>query len=457
MRRRIAENAEMSGGNYYKEEAAKDMALRSSDQGKVPQYAEFEVSKPVSPDRLPLNPSQTHLVTNSGGRTGSDQSGGTLSTVETSIPGSYNTRVQGLPAGPSPYGGGGYPPAVRMPQSYGAMAPIRMPNPNERPYPPGGTGAGMVGLPPSRSNASLNSMNRPPRSNYEVPPPAIPPPAMGLDRHASSVYSDYVPPRRQWGAPAESRSLNDESYSSDPNRGYRPERPKIDTYNLDRNIDNPYVAARRPTPDPEIPVQPVSPSRNRRTSDTGTMIASYYEDVDPRFDDTPEEEEVEPPNAYRPPLPLNPTHRGRPSRDIPDESLQSGQLRRNYSYNSLDGNRNNNTQNVDDEYRSGPRSPAASTSSHFTSVSQRGVNPRWQPQPPPQFIGGPSAANEYSSSRRQNRPPRNDQMNFLSGNPDFELPVNRAGKRPGGGSSGGGGVGSVASPLDNGGRYPLPR
>lgn len=454
MRRRIAENAEMSGASYYKEEAAKDMAFRNSDQSKVPQYAEFEVSKPVSPDRLPLNPSQTHLVTNTGDRTGSDRSGETFST-ETSIPGSYNNTRVGLPSGPSPYGGGGYPPAVRMPRPYAGVPPVRMPNPNEsRAYPPG-NGAGM-GLPPSRSNASLNSMNRPPpsRSNYDVPLPALPPP-VSLDRQPSSVYSDYVPPRRQWGAPppAESRSLNDEGYASDPNR-YRPERPTIDTYNLDRNIDNPYVAARR-TPDPEIPVQPVSPGRNRRTSDTGTMIASYYEDVDPRFDDTPEEEDVEPPNAYRAPLPLNTTaHRRRPSRDIPDETSPSGgaPLRRNYSYNSLDGNNNRNNNNVDDEYRSGPRSPAASTSSHFTSVSQRGVNPRWQPQPPPQFIGGgPPAPNEYP--RRQNRPPRNDQMNFLSGNPDFELPVNRAGKRPGGG---GGGSGAVASPIDTG-RYPLPR
>lgn len=450
MRRRIAENAEMSGTNYYKEEAAKDMALRNSDQSKVPQYAEFEVSKPVSPDRLPLNPSQTHLVGNSGDPTGSDRSGETFASEETSIPGSYNTRA-GLPSGPSPYGGGGYPPAVRMPRPYAGVPPVRMPNPNEsRGYSPG-NGAGMGALPPSRSNASLNSMNRPPRSNYDVPPPALPPP-IALDRHASSVYSDYVPPRRQWGAPppAESRSLNDEGYSSDPNR-YRPERPKIDTYNLDRNIDNPYIAARR-TPDPEIPVQPVSPSRNRRTSDTGTMIASYYEDVDPRFDDTPEEDEVEPPNAYRPPLPLNPAHRRRPSRDVPDETSPAGApLRRNYSYNSLDGNNHtNNANNLDDEYRSGPRSPAASTSSHFTSVSQRGINPRWQPQPPPQFIGGPPVSNEYPS-RRQNRPPRNDQMNFLSGNPDFELPVNRAGKRPGGSS------GAIASPIDTGSRYPLPR
>ena len=454
MRRRIAENAEMSGTNHYKEQAAKDMALRGSDQSKVPRFAEFEVSKPVSPDRLPLNPSQTHPMANSRRRVGSDRSGETVSTEETSIPGTYitNTRV-GLPSGPSPYGGGGYPPAVppavRMPQPYGAAPPVRMPNPNERVYSPG-NGA-RTGLPPSQSNASLNNINRQPRSNYDVPPPALAPPIV-IDRPASSVYSDYVPPRRQWGAPpppAESRSLNDEGYSSDPNR-YLPERAKIDTYNLDRNIDNPYVSARR-TSDTEIPIQSVSPTRNRRTSDTGTMVASYYEDVDPRFDDTPDEDDVEPPNAYRPPLPLNTSHRRRPSRDIPDESIPTNNLRRNYSYNSNDGNRNNNNNTGDDDYGSGPRSPAASTSSHFTSVSQRGINPRWQPQPqPPQFIGGPPAPNDFSSPRRINRPPRNDQMTFLSGNPDFELPVNRAGKRPGGG-------GAVTSPIDAAGRYPLPR
>src|SRR6202022_437598 len=87
-------------------------------------------------------------------------------------------------------------------------------------------------------------------------------------------------------------------------------------------------------------------------------------------------------------------------------------LRRNFSQNSIDGGPPAN----DDEYRSGPRSPAASTSSHFTSVSQRGINPRWQPAPPP-FVGG--------GGDTHRKAPRNDQMNFLSGNPDFELPVSR--------------------------------
>jgi hypothetical protein len=439
MRRRIAENSEMSGQNYFKEEAARENAIRLNDQDKVRQYAEFEVSKPKSPDRLPLNPLQTHVMTNSGADP-SDPSGETMST-KSSLPGTYRS---GLPSRPSPHAGGGYPPVARIPRSYGPVPPVRVPSDRRYPATPPTSGMGVpppgslgMGIPSSRSNLSLNSTNQPPGSNYE--PPLPPPGPMGVDKHASSVYSDYVPPRRQWAAAVESLSLDDEY--SDDNR-YRPERPKIDTYNLDRNdrmVDNPYAAARR-TPDAD-PVPIV------RTSDSGTMIASYYEDVDPRFDETPEED-FEAVTGYRqPPSHPRPTRRS----DVGEEGSPYP-LHRNYSYNSVDGqgSRDNGGANggntVDDESRSGPRSPAASTSSHFTSVSQRGVNPRWQAQPP-QFIGGNSNVNDGSYSRR-NRPPRNDQMNLLVGNPDFELPVSRSGRR---------GPAQVTSPIDAGGRYPLPR
>ena len=426
MRRRIDENSEMSGANYFKEEAAKEMALRNSDQSKVPQYAEFEVNKPISPDRLPLNPSQTRLIGAQGDRTGSDRSGETLSS-EDNGPGSF--RV-GLPSGPSPYGAPGYPPAVRMARPYGGVAPVRTPSDRSYPPPPGPPVRQMT---PSRSNTSLNSMNRAPRSGYDLPPP-LPPPAIGVDRHASSVYSEYVPPRRDWGAAAAAlpvaRSMEDDY--NDPNP-YRPERPKIDTYNLERPnrmVDNPYGAARR-SPDIGPALAPLdrAPNRSRRTSETGTMIASYYEDVDPRFDDTPPEE-FDSPAVYQPP-PTSHSNQARHRQRSDDDHSPVSPIRRNYSSNSLEDR--------PDDYRSGPRSPAASTSSHFTSVSQRGINPRWQPAPPPQFVG------ETTVYPRRNRP-RNDQMNFLSGNPDFELPVSRSGKRS-----------APIPPLDGGGRYPMPR
>lgn len=57
---------------------------------------------------------------------------------------------------------------------------------------------------------------------------------------------------------------------------------------------------------------------------------------------------------------------------------------------------------------SGQRSPAAlSESSHFTSVSQRGVNPNWRPP-------------------QQHRPGPSKEDIILGANPDFSLPATRA-------------------------------
>ena len=403
MRRRIAENAEMNGQNYFQEEAAKELALRTSDQSKIPQYAEFEVPKPSS-DRVPLNSSQANL----NDRNGSDRSNESEDTG--AMPGYI--RPLGLPNGPSPYSNGGqYPPPPNMggripPQrGYGGVPPVR--TPSQRSYPPG--------LPQNRSNVSLNSMNRPPRSGYDVPPPMpMPMPAAMNDRHASSIYSEYVPARQNWRTQQPAVTQTPDEDFSDSNR-LRPERPRIDTQNLDRD-DNPYM--RR---SPEIDVNPAirAPNRSRENTDSGTMIASYYEDVDPRFDD--QDPDPQPPIDVNPYLTPPRSHR-RPS----DYDDPAPPLRRNYSQTSIERQ---------DDYQ-GPRSPAASTSSHFTSVSQRGINPRWQPAPPPpQFQG------EYNPTRRK---ARNDQMQFLSGNPDFELPVPRSGRR-------------APIPGDGGGRYPMPR
>lgn len=71
----------------------------------------------------------------------------------------------------------------------------------------------------------------------------------------------------------------------------------------------------------------------------------------------------------------------------------------------------------------GSRSPSESERSNFTSVSQRGVNPRWPgnaPQMPPMggqgaLRGGPGG---YGGAQR--RPQRNEVL--LESNPDFQLP-----------------------------------
>lgn len=117
--------------------------------------------------------------------------------------------------------------------------------------------------------------------------------------------------------------------------------------------------------------------------------AGYYEDMDPRF--------AQPagPNAGGPLPPSG--SRGR--RTPPPIQVNDGAAP---DY---------------DDIPQGARSPAESEKSNFTSISQRGINPRWNPpasslmpgygqQPPPQ---------------RRPVPNRNDVL--LNNNPDFELPL----------------------------------
>lgn len=90
-----------------------------------------------------------------------------------------------------------------------------------------------------------------------------------------------------------------------------------------------------------------------------------------------------------------------------------------------------------------PRSPAVSDishTSHFTSISERPINPRWQPPPP------------MPSNLRPAPQPRVQDM-VLQSNPDFELPV---GPGRGGTRRGRGGFSPPATELHGGGRYPTP-
>lgn len=90
-----------------------------------------------------------------------------------------------------------------------------------------------------------------------------------------------------------------------------------------------------------------------------------------------------------------------------------------------------------------PGSPAISDisqGSHFTSISERPINPKWQGPPPPM----PAS----------NRGPRMQDV-LLEGNPDFELPA----AMPRGGRGGGAkypmGAGRMTPVIENSGsRYP---
>jgi len=111
-----------------------------------------------------------------------------------------------------------------------------------------------------------------------------------------------------------------------------------------------------------------------------------------------------------------------------------------------------------DDVQSGSRSPAESEGgqSNFTSISQRGINPRWTGG-----IGdrGGGAVGGYSIPRRL-PPPRDDQGVLLNSNPDFELPgagpIGRGFGGRGVGANGGRGVGGALprGGLIGGGPYP---
>lgn len=79
----------------------------------------------------------------------------------------------------------------------------------------------------------------------------------------------------------------------------------------------------------------------------------------------------------------------------------------------------------------GARSPTVSERSGFTSVSQRGVNPRWNPPP----------GQGYSQSIPMRRPANRDEVNILNSNPDFQLPTRQGGSAsPARAPAGGGGM-----------------
>ncbi|KAM0356074.1 hypothetical protein ACHAPU_000468 [Fusarium lateritium] len=125
---------------------------------------------------------------------------------------------------------------------------------------------------------------------------------------------------------------------------------------------------------PPVTQQPAATSNN-----------NYYEDVDPRFaSDTP------PANNNLQPPPIEPI------------------------YEDIHAN------------NAGARSPAESEHSTFTSISQRGINPRWNPHPAPPlpYQQGPPLRRPVQKQQQQRR-------DVLLDTPDFQLPSTRSGRGPG--------------------------
>lgn len=205
-----------------------------------------------------------------------------------------------------------------------------------------------------------------------------------LPRHntvmsATSTYStdEYVPPRAGWNEAGGNPS----------------------------GMPSPLHLARHNSPD-----APVGQSRGPPPP-AAAEGGGYYEDVDPRFAQ-----------------PSGPPVGGAPGggggggvprgRSTPPPPIQI----------------NNGAMDYDD-IPQGARSPAESEKSNFTSISQRGINPRWNP-PPPTLMPGFSGP-----SQRRPMPNRNDVL--LNNNPDFELPGLGGGPRGGGNNNRGPGGGMI--------------
>ncbi|KAK6352354.1 regulator of ime2 [Orbilia blumenaviensis] len=216
-----------------------------------------------------------------------------------------------------------------------------------------------------------------------TPSPALQSPA--------SKYSqeEYVPPRTAWAASGR-------------------ETPRQEGPVAELPVELPTQSS------PPQPTHPSSPPRPRRSQD-------YYEDVDPRFES--------PPNPTAIPAILTPGYTPPPTMALAEYPPDAREERAPPAQREPRSNNNVAYQDPSGSYEElqpGQRSPAMSTSSHFTSISQRGVNPRWQGE------GAPSMP-----ARDPRRPRQQDQI--LASNPDFELP--RVGGGVGGVSGGGGGRG----------------
>ncbi|KAK3311415.1 SUR7/PalI family-domain-containing protein [Chaetomium strumarium] len=506
-KKRIAENAEMSGENYYNRQAqqtttpaAAASTLRptvpmisgaNGGADTLPEFASFEKKDDRSSDeRIPLtatrSPSERTPGTfaTEGTATYVNDGNGSMDMAPlrslTNTPGSRDQYANTLPPqdsypmrppsvervgspgrggmapagyrgrggypgpgrggyngyGPPPGGRGGYGPPGRggygppggrggygpPPRGYGGpMRGGRTPPPpsyqgspapyDRRPSPAGPYGPGPYGarqaspgppaapayMNPSISNGSSNSGYQPYNPNQDdLPRAESPPPLPGVDDsvpapHAVEMDATTSSPTRGSGGlgqfnirdsdsdvagmlalqqgrtSAVGRHMSDTSRYSADESTYVPPRQ---AWNQGPGRNSPRVAsplntagrpAELPTHGSPPPQSPVAPA------------GEYYEDVDPRF--------AEPPAQRPTPAPINTTNS---YEDIPQ----------------------------------GSRSPAESERSNFTSISQRGINPRWNPNP--------------SSVPMMPRRPVNRSDMLLDSNPDFGLPNRGGPSRPGG-------------------------
>ncbi|EME39043.1 hypothetical protein DOTSEDRAFT_48464 [Dothistroma septosporum NZE10] len=321
---------------------------------------------------------------------------------------------------------------------------------------------GMIGLQQGQEqhNAASHTLSPPPQDpgrQSDGPSP-------------SSMYSDqtYVPPRTQWSA-----------VPSPLDHGKREDgllaRDTLATNSSSSGDHSSGLPSSRALPISPVPRSPTSNSMRGSHSPAHHRTGSepYYEDVDPRF------AEEQNPSAFHAlsladgMAPHNPARdRGIPNVLTPGpgqavhyqgneylspEAYGTNAADHANSSSSVEGPRqlNHSTGHLE-PIPDGTRSPGeGSEASHFTSVSQRGINPNWRPGPPGGFAGSNLGPNGSSASSVQRR--REDTI--LAANPDFSIPgVGLGGRGRGRGIGRGGTNAFPPSALGGGltpaGRYP---
>ncbi len=220
----------------------------------------------------------------------------------------------------------------------------------------------------------------------------------------------YVPARSAWAHPATRTNTNNTSYF--PHNVVSP------------IADSPIAELPAHTSQsPQVPqLTSTAPDSNSPTNIPGhtryNSADNYYEDVDPRFAEPPESHQ--PPIESGAPLPVGLTagaHAHLPQRGIIEHAngYDNSHLQPSHSYDSIPEN----------THDAGARSPAVSDGSNYTSISQRGINPQWQP--PPDHVMGMGGLPNRKPVRQQH----NQRDVLLNQNPDFELPI-QGGRSPGG-------------------------
>ncbi|KAI1760210.1 pali-domain-containing protein [Hypoxylon sp. FL1150] len=340
--------------------------------------------------------------------------------------------------GPPPNGRGGYGQRGGYGPAGGMMRGGRTPPPtypgggpyDRRPSPANGYGdygqarqaspapGGPYGMEPSIPNGPSGSTGAGgfaaynPDRNSELPRAESPPPLPGIDDAHEVPVGQAVEMNASTGSPAHAPRgfghFNNQLRDSDADvagmlalQQARTSAQRHDTYMSEGSKyseDDQYQPPRQAwnqgpgrsspgVPSPlQVPVRPQEvnggtpppPQQQPAAADAG----NYYEDVDPRF--------------------TEPTARPQ------QVSREIGPV-----------------QNYDDVPPQ-PRSPAISEQSAFTSVSQRGINPRWNPPP----------RQGYNQLMPPRKPVGRNEVNVLNSNPDFQLPSSRGGPSPGRGGGG---------------------